>query len=191
MRARDNPFAVDRVLALRTRLPPGESWEGLLDRFEALSRRAALVGPHGAGKTTLLEDLEPWLAGRGLRLRKVTLRAGERRLGSERARALFEGLEAGDLLLVDGAEQLAPWAWQVLRRRARRAAGLLITCHRPGWLPTLLECRTSPELLADLLVELVGPAETAALPVAELFERHRGDLRAVLRGLYDVWARGR
>jgi hypothetical protein len=185
VRARDNPFAVDRVLALRTR---GAPWEELLARFEALGRRVAIVGPHGSGKTTLLEDLAPHLAALGFRIRPATLREGDRRLGRERREALLAGLDANDLLLVDGAEQLAPWAWWDLQRRARRAAGLLVTLHQPGRLPTLWECRTSPGLLADLAAELVGPAEAARLPIAELFERHRGDLRAALRELYDLYA---
>jgi len=172
------------VLALRTR---GVPWDRLLERFEALGRRAAIVGLHGAGKTTLLEDLEPRLAGRGYRLRKVFLRDGQRRLGPQRS-ALLARLQPGDLLLVDGAEQLAPWAWWELQRRARRAAGLLITVHEPGRLPTLWESRTSPGLLADLAAELVGPAEAATLPLAELFERHRGNLRDALRELYDLYA---
>ncbi len=68
MLARDNPFAVQRVLTIRYRFLDG-SWGDLLERLAALGFRAALVGPHGHGKTTLLEDLGARLDGRGFRVR--------------------------------------------------------------------------------------------------------------------------
>ena len=39
MRARDNPFAVDRVLAVRYK-PQGWTWEALLSRLKHLRYRA-------------------------------------------------------------------------------------------------------------------------------------------------------
>jgi hypothetical protein len=182
LRARDNPFAVQRVHAIRYRLS-GVTWEGLLARLAALGHRAALVGPHGHGKTTLLEDLGERLAGRGLRVRTATLRLGERRLGPARSAALFRDPDPGDLLLVDGAEQLDPLSWWTLRLRSRAAAGLIVTSHRPGLLPTLYECRTTPELLAGIVADLEGRAGEEE--AAELFARHGGDLRLALRELYD------
>jgi hypothetical protein len=58
-------------------------------------------------------------------------------------------------------------------------------------LPSLREHRTSPELLADLVTELVGEAGRRALDgdLEELFEIHRGNVRNCLRQLYDQWAR--
>lgn len=185
MRARDNPFAVQRVLKIRYRLS-GVTWEELLERLAALRWRAALVGPHGHGKTTLLEDLGARLGGMGFRVRTATLRAGERRLGPDRESALFRDPGPCDLLLVDGAEQLDRLAWWRLRRRSRAAAGLIITSHRPGLLPTLHECRTTPELLAGIVEDLVGPNKASA--AGELFDRHGGNLRDALRELYDVHA---
>ena len=72
MRARDNPFRTDRVLSVRYRLAEGTLC-GLLDRFEAMGRRAAIVGPKGHGKTTLLEDLAPRLRDRGFAVRELRL----------------------------------------------------------------------------------------------------------------------
>lgn len=183
MRARDNPFAVQRVLAIRYRLA-GTTWEDLLERLAVLGFRAALVGPHGHGKTTLLEDLGERLAGRGFRLRTATLRQGERRLGPVRSSSLFRDPDPRDLLMVDGAEQLDPLAWWTLRRRSRAAAGLIVTSHRPGLLPTLHECRTTPDLLAGIVADLAGE-EGGGEEIAELFARHGGDLRLALRELYD------
>ena len=186
MRARENPFAVQRVLEIRYRLS-GISWDELLERLASLRFRAALVGPHGHGKTTLLEDLGARLAGRGFRIRSVTLHEGDRRLAASQRRDLFSDLTPSDLLLLDGAEQLGRLSWLEVRMRTRGAGGLLITSHRPGLLPALYECRTDPELLAGIVRDLLGP-EAEGVPVEELFGRHGGNVREALRDLYDRYA---
>jgi hypothetical protein len=185
VRARDNPFAVHRVLGIRYRLS-GTTWEELLARLEALRFRAALVGPHGHGKTTLMEDLGARLTERGLRVRTVTLHEGDRRLSTIQRKVLFHNLAPSDFLLLDGAEQLGRLAWFEVRTRTRAAGGLVITSHRPGLLPTLHECRTTPELLA----EIVGELSAEGAEARELFDRHGGNLRDALRELYDRWATG-
>lgn len=182
--ARDNPFAVQRLHALPYRLE-GTTWGALLARFEALGRRAAVVAPHGHGKTTFLDAFLPRLA--GLRIRRVALHDGERRLSRAHRQALFRDPSPEDLLVVDGAEQLGRLAGLHLAWKARAAAGLLVTTHRPGRLPTLHECRTSPELLAGLLRELAGEA-AARVGAEELYARHGGDLREAFFELYDRWA---
>jgi hypothetical protein len=183
VRPRDNPFAVQRVLEIRYRLPAGLSWEVLLDRLAALSWRAAIVGAHGHGKTTLLEDLAPWLKSRGFRVRMISLRETHPRLDRE-DRTVLRSLGPQDVLLLDGAEQLGWIAWIGVRFRARRAGGLVITSHRPGLLPTLVECKTTPELLAGIVGELSG----AEMDAEELHARHGGNVRDALRELYDRWA---
>jgi len=190
MRARDNPFGAQRLLTLRYRLS-GLSWDELLARLAALGHRAALVGPHGHGKTTLLEDLGVRLEERGFRLRAATLHAGDRRLSADQESFLFTALTARDCLLLDGAEQLNALSWRRLVRRSRPAGGLVVTSHRAGLLPTLFECRTTPELLRDLVRELLGAEAEELQPhldelYAQLFTRHGGNLREVLRELYDL-----
>ena len=175
MRPRDNPFASTRVEKLRYRLPEGLTWDDLLDRLAALRYRAAIVGPHGHGKTRLLEQLAPRLAERGFRVRTVTLREEERKVGRLR------GMGEGDILLLDGAELLGRLSWLRVRLACRHAGGLIVTSHRPGLLPTLLECETTPELLADLVRELTGKE----METAELFDRHGGDMRMAFWELYD------
>ena len=177
MRARDNPFASGRVESLRYRLPEGLTWDELLERLAALRYRAALVGPHGHGKTTLLEDLAPRLTARGVRVRTVTLRQDERRVDWKRLRDLGED----DVLFLDGAELLGRLSWLRVRFHCRRAGGLIVTSHRPGLLPTLLECKTTPELLAGLVRELTGEEPEAG----ELFARHGGNLRLAFWEMYD------
>jgi len=161
----------------------------LLARLAAFGHRAALVGPHGHGKTTLLEDLAARLEGRGFRLRAVTLHEGDRRLTTDQERNFLADLTPRDCLLLDGAEQLSPRSWRRLEQGSRAAGGLVVTSHRAGLLPTLLECRTTPELLAGLIQELLGPDANGSRPTAEdLYARHRGNLRDALRELYDLWA---
>lgn len=194
MRACDNPFRVQRLSRLAYRLD-GTTWDALLARFAALDRRAALVGPEGRGKSTLLLELGGRLERQGFRLRMATLRRGERRLAASDWERLFAGANERDLLLVDGAQELAPREWRRVREASGRAGGLLITSHRPGLLPTLHECRTTPELLGALMVELLDGASPhdAALASVEAtrsrFARHGGNLRDALLAAYDECAR--
>jgi energy-coupling factor transporter ATP-binding protein EcfA2 len=174
------------VLAIRYRLP-GITWEELLSRLAGLGFRAALVGPNGSGKTTLLEDLAARLEERGFRLRSVTLHEGDRRLTRDQERNLFVDLTPRDCLLLDGAEQLEPRAWKRVERQSRAGGGLVVTSHRAGLLPTFLQCETTPELLGEIVRELAGEEAGAPSP-AELYARHRGNLREALRELYDRWA---
>jgi hypothetical protein len=186
MRARDNPFATDRVQALRYQLPAGLTWEDLLARLASMNHRAALVGPEGSGKTTLLEQLTPRLAARGFHPIPLRLDADQRRLSASfRARCLAH-LTRRDFVLLDGAEQLGWLGWLRFQWWARGAGGLVVTAHRTGLLPTLIECRTTPELLAELVGQL-HPNETGRedLQLPGLFLRHRGNLRLALRELYD------
>lgn len=193
MRACENPFRVQRLARLTYRLE-GATWAALLARWDALGRRAAIVGPEGRGKSTLAAELATRLVARdGYRVRAVTLRRGERRLtGGERAR-LLDGADERDLLLVDGAQELSPWAWRRLRDTSRAAGGVLVTSHRAGLLPTLHECRTTPELLGDLLDELLRDERRdealASVAAADaLYARHRGNLRDALLAAYDAYA---
>ena len=92
------------------------------------------------------------------------------------------------LVLVDGAEQLGPIGWHLLLRATRHARSLVATLHRPGRLPTLIECRTRSRLLCDLVEELT-PADAQLEPgLEELFHRHGGNIRFCFRELYDVYA---
>jgi len=184
MRPRDNPFRSDLTDALPYR-PQGTSWEAILARLEALDYRAAIVGPHGSGKTTLLEELGRRLGRRGLRT--LGLRADARRPNAIiRDFAVDKGQT---VVLLDGADLLGGLAWALVRMRARRARGLVITTHRPGRLPTLVECSTSPGLLCELLRQLVPGLAARLAPLAEsLFEASGGNLRSVFHTLYHMCA---
>ena len=188
MRARENPFSTDRVLRIRYRLR-GESWESLLSRLAAMKYRAAIVGPEGAGKTTLLEDLEPHLVAKGFEVVSLRLTGEQPTFVPDVFRRLRQQLSPRHIILFDGAEQLSAWSWWRFKRIARQAGGLIITSHRSGLMPTLLECRTDVRLLASILSELLNePVERHEHAAGELFRKHHGNLRDALRELYDDWA---
>lgn len=181
--ARDNPFAVHRVLRVRTRLDEA-GWAALLARLAAQRWRGAIVGPHGSGKTTLLEDLGARLAEDGWRVHWIRLSADVRAVPAGFFCLVARTLGPRDALLVDGVEQLGVAAWWALSLRVRRVGALIATTHREGRLPTVHRCATSAELLAWLVAalgETITPTEAAVLHA-----RHRGNLREALRELYDV-----
>jgi hypothetical protein len=182
LRARDNPFATDRVLRERYRLD-ASGWALLFARLRTLRHRGAIVGPHGSGKTTLLEDLAARLASGGWRITHARLTVEFPVLGVSIPSRRLAALEPRDLLLIDGAEQLSALRWGWVRFRARGAGGMIITTHKPGRLPTLWRCSTTPELLRDLSGSLGVPL--AEHDAAALHARHSGNLRNALRELYD------
>ena len=190
MKARDNPFSIDRLDRLTYRFSD-DSWETLLPRLQQLDFRASLVGSHGCGKTTLLGELGQRLETAGHRIKR--LRLNEHRPGLTRAftERFWRELQQTDLILFDGWERLSRFsAWNFLRR-SRAGGGLIVTTHRSGPLPTLIECRTSYRLLCELLDDLLGERAVAVREEAgRLFERHGGNLRDVWRALYDQCADG-
>lgn len=181
MKARDNPFGSDRLLRVRYRLA-GLTWDGLMQRLASMRYRGALVGPEGSGKTTLLEELAPRLQDLGFRVEMLWARDGRG--------AVAAPIGSRRILLLDNAELLGRTRWFWLRWRARNAGGLVITSHRPGLLPTLLECSTTPALFGEVVSDLVGAAEAANLRnlTVQLFAKHKGNLREALRELYDLYA---
>lgn len=181
MRARDNPFATDRVLRVRYQ-PQGWTWDELLARLRDLQFRAAIVGPKGSGKTTLLEDLAAVLSDRGFAIRHFQLTSEIRSFGAPEWRRIASRLEQRDVVLLDGCEQLSWLGWHRFQRATSGAAGLVVTTHLPGRLPTLLRTTTSPDLLAQIIHDLTGrvPAD-----LDEVYSHHRGNIREAIRELYD------
>jgi adenylate kinase family enzyme len=185
LRARDNPFAIEHVLKLRYRFG-NDDWTSLLNRLQSLSYRAAIVGPHGSGKTTLLEDLGERLSARGFQIHRLFLNEQSREYPAEFLRRGRKNFTSNDIILFDGCEQLGSLAWLRFRSESRRAGGLVITTHAGGRLPTLRTCETNRGLLGDLVCQLMQSEKTIAPEILDrLFDKHRGNLRDVLRELYD------
>jgi hypothetical protein len=183
MRARQNPFRAERIQAVQYRFQNGISWPEMMIRLEGLQFRAAIVGPEGSGKTTLLEELFRKLEDIGF---KVVLRSAK---AGDSAEVVPGRLESSELLLIDSAECFSAWEWLRLKWASRAAAGLIVTAHRPGLLPTLLECRTTPELFQQIVGDLL--ADQVQLPSGMLdaiYRRHNGNIRNALRQLYDGWS---
>jgi len=188
MRARDNPFVADRIERIRYRFV-GTSLDELLTRLEEMSYRAAITGPEGSGKTTLLEDLRQALERRGLRTKLLFINDASP-LTEPQCRRFLSELVPQEVVLLDGADAIRRSSWLLFRRHTiAHAAGLIITSHRPGLLPTLTECSTTPALLKDIVAELQpqSPLLTGEF-LDSLYECHNGNLRACLWELYDLHA---
>jgi len=189
VKARDNPFSVERIEKIRYR-PLGTSFEELAERLETMNYRAAIIGPEGSGKTTLLEDLQRRLEAAGIRTKNVFVN-DTNRLTRSRRRQLISELGGDEIVLLDGAGAIARLAWLGLKRGIlKKAAGLVITAHRPGLLPVLIECSTTPALFRELTTDLLRRGEKVnAGFLDEIYHRHKGNIRTALRELYDTYAR--
>ena len=180
-RPSENPFRSSRISTLPYRFDADFSWPALLSRLQEMNHRGALVGAEGSGKTTLLEQLEAQLKATGHR--PTLLRASQ---SGEIQEAHFD---PADFLLIDSAERLSWWQWLKFKHRTRHCAGLVITAHRPGLLPTLWTCQTSAALFEILVDELLAQAPLDQLvpkrDLIHVFERHQGNVRTAFRELYD------
>ncbi len=188
MKARDNPFATERIHTVRYR-PVDVTFDEILLRLRELNYRAAIVGPDGSGKTTLLEDLQPVLHRKGLKTRVVFVN-DTCPFDAPTCRRLVSEINRDEILLLDGADLISRACWSLLKRHTiTHALGLVITSHRPGMLPTLIECATTPTLLMEIVTALhpQGSGIPADLLDA-LYKRHHGNLRDCLRDLYDLFA---
>ena len=198
MKARENPFAIDRIEALLDFEPEwcGTDWPTLLDRWQKLDYRAAIVGPHGSGKTTLLRTLESRLKEDAtasahhlfLNDRKPDLEQREWQVLEE----ICSSTTTTAVILLDGAEQLNRRAWQRFQKIIAQSNGslrALVTQHRPSrfrW-PTLLSTNPTPALLGHLIEKLAGDfRQTLTEPqIGDLLTRHHRNLREALWECYD------
>ncbi|MBD3851400.1 MAG: hypothetical protein IFK93_08890 [Acidobacteria bacterium] len=184
-RPADNPFASHRIDGLAFRFN-GPGLTALHQRLEELGGRSAIVGPKGSGKTTLLDELTVTLPGKPVQVR---IGASDRNPWHTVRTQLPRPVTPDHAVFVDSAEQLGAIGWRLLLRATRHARSFVATLHRPGPLPTLIECRTDHALLRNLVEELLPEDSPVLAPgLEELFERHQGNIRSCFRELYDVYA---
>jgi hypothetical protein len=179
MRPRDNPFRSERLDHGPYRLH-GATWPELITRLLAHQGPCSVVGPHGAGKTRLLRELCARLQAQGVPTLLLRL--------DREARPAAPG--PGVVVLVDGLEAQPPWKrwwWSGWWRRAR---AVVVARHVHGREPVLHECRPDFALTRALVDDLGAHAGAVIddLELRALLQAHPGDLRTVLRALYDRFA---
>ncbi|MGI9516692.1 MAG: hypothetical protein ACR2NP_06595 [Pirellulaceae bacterium] len=187
--ARHNPFATEWTDAIPFRFEQG-NWESNLQRLADLQFLAAIVGAKGSGKTTLLENLAEQLAP----TRECHYCCFEHSTANHDKIVgdLFRQIECGAILLVDGIERLR---W-ILRRKLfaagkRQHGGLVVAVHKPCALPLWIECQ--PDLATlRYVVDYLGFDTNSAVwqESVSAFTRFEGNVRNVLRWLYDQVASG-
>ena len=104
--------------------------------------------------------------------------------------SLLGNSASGSFLFVDGAEQLGLRAWWRLVRVASRFRRMVVTTHRRGKLPILLETRVFPGLAERILSDLVAAEkiETYRPMLKYALKKSGGNLREALFDLYDLEA---
>jgi energy-coupling factor transporter ATP-binding protein EcfA2 len=181
----DNPFATcwTKPSALAFRFQDGQCVEELVAKLAAQNWGGQIIGPHGSGKSTLLATLKPALSAAGRQIREIELKDGSRPLAR-----ILTGPSHGEILVVDGFEQLNWLARLQLKRRCRRAgAGLLVTTHVSMGLPTLVQLSPSRRLVEQLVADLCAqvPSAITSEDVAASHASHGSNLREIFFDLYD------
>ncbi|NLW84636.1 MAG: hypothetical protein GXY41_09595 [Phycisphaerae bacterium] len=186
--ARHNPFGAGHLGTIDY-IPQKLSWEQLLIRLKELDSTAALVGPHGSGKTTLLKSLEKRLREAGIPTAMLFVSL-DVALPWPVIRETVQSLPPYGVLCFDGACHLPFIRFRQLRYLIRKQhAGLIITSHDEGLLPTLIQCQPRLELLTELTCRLLKEKDAIAPShLATLFETHKGNVRDCLWQLYDEYA---
>lgn len=199
--ARNNPFNAAAQDSIKWIEPPqGLGLKPLLADLSELNFRAAIVGPKGSGKTTLLAALQPHIANRGLTCYPITFSRDARTRKTQ-----FTNIVAArnlrkrkTVLLVDGSERLS-WRQRCSLTRSvtgnsfrENQTGIVVAIHRQTWLlPTLVRARPDLETLEQILRQLRMADRDVIEESKTLFEFHNGNIRLVLRSLYDQYAAGR
>lgn len=187
--AKRNPFATENVTRIPFRFEQG-NWVSHLGYLRELDYRGAIVGPQGSGKSTLLCELERQLAAIAERETSYLFIPLDKLEQKQiLASALSENL-AGKILLVDGIERLSVLDRLSLFRASRDASGLIVTAHRPlrlppFRLPTWIRTQTSELVLDYVLSELRMDAPDVRAAGQMSYHKRKGNLREVLRDLYD------
>ena len=189
--AKDNPFTVQRTDAIPFdfRETHFENIEAFAKHVETLNFRGAILGGHGRGKTTLLCDLNSFFCKQGID-RELVFLPRETDLQRAAVHHLVRRGQGGAIIMIDGIERLSFFQRQQLIARSRVFAGFIATTHHFGRLRTLIRCRTSQGTLTAVLDALELNRSEIVTAATALLPKHKGNMRLVLRDLYDQYADG-
>ena len=189
--AKDNPFNVQRTDAIHFdfRETHFENIEAFAKHIEMFNFRGAILGGHGRGKTTLLCDLNSFFCKQGVDCELVFL-PRETDLQKEAFQNLIRRAQGGAIIMIDGIERLSFLQRQQLITRSRAFTGFIATTHYFGRLRTLIRCRTSQGTLTAVLDALELNRPKIVSSATALLPKHKGNMRLVLRDLYDQYADG-
>ena len=187
MKARENPFSSYHLHRIPF-IPVGITWLEIIAKLESLHYRAAVTGPEGSGKTTFLFALESYLRENNYRTYYLQVYAdpkANRRSVQDMLRSLMNDC----IYFIDGADLLSPLLWYRLYLGTKPVKGLIITSHKKNMLPVLLRCRTNISLLNEIIQRLLGDKDEGVLALSQrLFYEEDGNIRHVLRGLYEIFS---
>ena len=188
--AKSNPFCSERVNQIPFRFESG-NWITNLKRLAQMKYRGAIVGPKGSGKTTLLAQLENHINRDTNREAFLVFFYPDEK--DQYQSLLDQGIREnhkGKILLIDGIDKISlKQKFQLFRALSKRE-GLVVCTHRPMLLPPFnlpTWIKTSPsELLLDyVLAELKMSSPEVRAAGQAAYQKHRGNIRDVLRDLYD------
>lgn len=187
--AKRNPFAMERVTSIPYRFEHG-NWQTQLRELRALNYRAAIVGPQGTGKTTMLSQLKDELEREVERETVYLFLPQDKVTRNDLLRETLAEDLSRKILLVDGVERLSIVQRLALFRTSANAQGLIVTSHNPlrfppFRLPTWIRTRPNELVLDYVLSELRMDDPEVRAAGKKSFRIHKGNLRDVLRDLYD------
>ncbi|MBB3204621.1 energy-coupling factor transporter ATP-binding protein EcfA2 [Rhodopirellula rubra] len=177
----------------------------LVDRLRE-ERCGVIVGDHGTGKSTLLRELAETLerempGGQWVQLtgpdpastrnERIVRGLGDLWNNIRTVGRLQRSVPRGGVLVIDGGEQIpAFWRWWIAHRAKRRDHFCLLTSHSDvAGFATLYRTHLSPDLIGDLVRELLSGTDAALQPGARIKVQQHLDTIDLSRvgNLRDLW----
>jgi energy-coupling factor transporter ATP-binding protein EcfA2 len=186
MLARLNPFNTSKI-----RLIPYQWREAtpsqLLFSLEQNRFRGSILGPHGSGKSTLLQTLRSLLEKKGFKTVQIFLNRDSSIHTLELFRHVIFAHRTSSVLFIDGADLLSWPQWMMVRWFAFSLSGVIVTSHEQPLLPVIWRCRPERGLAQDIVRFLSGTT-VPEVAIQQLFLKHSGNMREILRELYDEYS---